>query len=582
MPRQQGLLRRGSRYFTNFKVPKDLRQAMGKEHIRLALGTSDYREASQRIAYQRARWMATFEEKRRLLAPAPAKAKRPLFTVSDADAFAFGCKNLIRREAVFRDWQEEKGRFLEPHELERVIENVGIEANALAGVGPYAPDDGRWALKRFLEQEGIDCPADSPAFAKLLPMFRRSEAEHAHRRLEQLEGRPALPFDVAFRDIAAHTAPPAASEQFTIGCLLERFTAYQRDAQRAPATLRAYGLPLRLLGEHFGESSPLAILTSERMEGFFKLLQRYPLNGEQRYKGKKINDAISAADSVGDSRRLNARTISNYFGFLTALFNYAVEKEMMSKNPLKDRYIRNTFGKRPEQQPREQFTINELNRLFSAPPFQPGHSEFKTTARFWVPLLSLFHGMREEEACQLHAANVGERDGIPFLSIAASQSDGDAKQRLKNATSKRDVPIHPAIMALGFMDFVKQRQEEGAVRLFPELKRSVRGKLSDIFCKWFKRLVLRSVGKECRATFHSFRHMFRDAAAEAGIPSDILCRLAGWNNGKTMADHYGGGSRLFRKMADAIAKIEFPGLDLSLEPEKPLIRRAKKPCRSRD
>ena len=50
MPRHQGLLRRGSRWYSNFKVPPALRDAFGKEHIRETLGTSDYREAVRKIA----------------------------------------------------------------------------------------------------------------------------------------------------------------------------------------------------------------------------------------------------------------------------------------------------------------------------------------------------------------------------------------------------------------------------------------------------------------------------------------------------------------------------------------------------
>lgn len=65
MPRQQGLLRRGGRYYCNIKVPKTLREALGKEHIREALKTSDYREACRRVVYENMRWKGFFEEEQR-------------------------------------------------------------------------------------------------------------------------------------------------------------------------------------------------------------------------------------------------------------------------------------------------------------------------------------------------------------------------------------------------------------------------------------------------------------------------------------------------------------------------------------
>ena len=49
MPKQQALMRRGARFFCNNRVPKDLRQAMGKEHGREALGTCGYREACRKV-----------------------------------------------------------------------------------------------------------------------------------------------------------------------------------------------------------------------------------------------------------------------------------------------------------------------------------------------------------------------------------------------------------------------------------------------------------------------------------------------------------------------------------------------------
>jgi hypothetical protein len=68
MPKQQGLLRRGARFYTNIKVPKDLKAAMGREHIRESLGTSDYREACRRAVYQNMRWRTVFDDERRKLA----------------------------------------------------------------------------------------------------------------------------------------------------------------------------------------------------------------------------------------------------------------------------------------------------------------------------------------------------------------------------------------------------------------------------------------------------------------------------------------------------------------------------------
>ena len=128
MPRQQGLLLRGSRWYSNFKVPLDLRAAFGKQHVRESLETSDYREAVRKIAYERARWSATFEHERQKLTAAMPKAapaeKRLLTVVSKQEAFELATRYLASREAEFRNWMDNEGRD-DPDKREAALENVG-------------------------------------------------------------------------------------------------------------------------------------------------------------------------------------------------------------------------------------------------------------------------------------------------------------------------------------------------------------------------------------------------------------------------------------------------------------------------
>ena len=136
MPRQQGLLRRGPRCYSNFKVPLDLQEALGKTHIREALGTSDHREACRKIAYERARVTALFENTRRKLRLAkesPAKTERTVLAViSKADAYAMCVRYLASREHACKKWMNDEGRFLERHERDEISSNAGWDAHYLA------------------------------------------------------------------------------------------------------------------------------------------------------------------------------------------------------------------------------------------------------------------------------------------------------------------------------------------------------------------------------------------------------------------------------------------------------------------
>jgi len=583
MRRHQGLLRRGQRWFANIKVPKDLRHVIGKEHIREALGTSDYQAAARSIVYRLAHWRAVFEDTRRKLEAesAPVRLnKRVLVSVSHAEAWTLAFQHLVKSELKFNDFWNQQGVRME--DVEKASLEEGITEDALSygdGTGVHLPADGGTALRLFLEESGIQCAETSPAFQRLKPVFRRAELEHARRCLDLFAGKPVIAREPAFREAFAHNAPSPTAPEVTLKNLVERYARFQKDAGRAPATIMAFALPCRLLREFFGSDTPLSSLTREAMEGFCRELKRYPINSAQRYPRKAVRDAVAAADAAGDGRRLNGRTIANYFERISSLFAFAVEKKMMADNPAKDRFIRDTFGKRPDKKPKAQFTVpDELNRLFRAPLYtgcvddetgylKPGPNHPRR-ARFWVPLLALFHGLRLNEACQLLTADVKERDGIQCLSIEESEDEnGQTQKRLKNRQSCREVPLHPEMTRLGFLDYVKKRLADSASpRLFPELSQGPKGGFSECFSKWFGRFVSNVLGSECEATFHSFRHMFRDAARVARLPIDVVERLAGWqgkSNASSMAAHYGGGPAYLRTLAEELAKIEYPGLNLS-------------------
>jgi integrase len=251
---------------------------------------------------------------------------------------------------------------------------------------------------------------------------------------------------------------------------------------------------------------------------------------------------------------------------------------MISHNPASGRWLRQSFHQQ-KQQTKPQFTIDELNRLFRSPLYTgcrddetgyaaPGPNHPRR-GRFWVPLLSLFHGLRCNEATQLYTEDVKERRGIHFLAIREEREDGSkCDKRLKTKQSKRDVPIHPELIRIGFLDFVADRRKDGASpRLFSELSAGKTGYFSNPFSKWFARFVETALGRSTEATFHSFRHQFRDATRAARLSVESVARLAGWESGdpnqQRQIFQYGGGDELLHMLAEDIAKVEFPALNLS-------------------
>ncbi len=104
-----------------------------------------------------------------------------------------------------------------------------------------------------------------------------------------------------------------------------------------------------------------------------------------------------------------------------------------------------------------------------------------------------------------------------------TKTEGDG-EKVKTQSSFRRVPIHRALIELGFLAFVAKAKPKG--RLFPDIEPGADGYFSYNFSKWWGRYS-RHVGFwEVKTTFHSFRHTFIDGMRNAKVPEAFYFRMA--------------------------------------------------------
>jgi integrase len=122
----------------------------------------------------------------------------------------------------------------------------------------------------------------------------------------------------------------------------------------------------------------------------------------------------------------------------------------------------------------------------------------------WLPLLCAYSGARLSEVCQLRADDVfkqGEVWCIKFDPEAGS---------LKNPNSERAIPLHPAIIESGFLQFVKAA---GSGPLFKGLTADRFGNRggngTKVIGRWVRGLGLED---ERLSPSHSWRHRFKTLA----------------------------------------------------------------------
>lgn len=130
-------------------------------------------------------------------------------------------------------------------------------------------------------------------------------------------------------------------------------------------------------------------------------------------------------------------------------------------------------------------------------------------------------------------------------------------RRGKNNESLRQVPLHPQLIDLGFLDYVEAIKASGQERLWPSLKTGGTHKTdSEVLGRWFNRYIHQKLGFPDNVVFHSFRHTFKDLCRNAHIPKDAHHQLTGHASSDT-GDRYGEGFAL-EVLHEDIKRIRLP------------------------
>jgi integrase len=209
-----------------------------------------------------------------------------------------------------------------------------------------------------------------------------------------------------------------------------------------------------------------------------------------------------------------------------------------------------------------------MQAMFSAPIYtgcvddernfaKPGPNRPRRS-RFWVPLIALFCGLRQNEICQLATADVEDLDGITVIYVRKTHP----WQKLKSKSARRYVPVHPELIRIGFLRYVSEIRSDQHVQLFPELKPDGRGYMSGIFQKRFNSFRRRVGIIDPDGVFHSLRHSWRDALREARITEEFAQILGGWK-GVGQDKDYGSVGFSPKSRYQDLERVKFEGLDLS-------------------
>lgn len=264
----------------------------------------------------------------------------------------------------------------------------------------------------------------------------------------------------------------------------------------------------------------------------------------------------------------NINVIIPFFG---TLFNYAVDNDLIPANPAK---LKKLPEKKRAKDKRREFNKEELKALFSGPVHIDGARPIGGggEASYWLPLLALYTGARQTELGQLWTDDVyeesylDEEDNEHSAWVMRFVENEERGQRVKTEGSERRVPIHPDLIALGFLKVVASAKSRGPARIFHKINPTAEGELMGNWSKWFSRYLRKARGvTDERVVFHSFRHSFKHYAREVKVPTEVSNEITGHETGD-VAEQYGGLEYPLRPLVEGMALYRVPGFTLPPPP----------------
>jgi integrase len=488
------LQKRDGRYYFRRRVPLDLVPILGKTEISKALGTSNRAEA---VRLCRAESLLTDQLFASARSPQPDPVSARITAITSASSPFPGREAEEAHdeaEAVYSSDDRDDDAAQHEEAVQRT-EAVVREAHRRAGVP--LPEKAPTLYEKYLAQQ------DAAPNAQL----------------------------AAQQAIAKAAQPTSAKSDLYLPALIDAW-AKERTPQQ-----RTIGIACKVAGR------------------FRKLVGLVPVPAIER------SHVVAFKDTLLKSGQTPANT-DKQLTILSMLLNYATMQGHVPSNAAKGIKV---GERRNAKAARIPFDLPALKLIFGSTIYTSGERPGAGAgeASYWLPLLALYTGARVEELAQLAPSDVQEAaytdaSGAAHAAWVIRVSDEGEGQELKTASSRRRIPIHSDLIALGFVKYAASMKSS---RLFPDLKPDVTGTESGNWVKWFSKHK-RALGiTDGRMVFHSFRHLFKHTLRELHVTEEVNDALTG-HSSASVGRRYGATLYPLAPLVDAMGRFRIHGLTI--------------------
>lgn len=524
------------RYVVRVTVPVELRDIIGKRELVEPLGGD--KKAAERAAHGViARFHAQIDDARERLA-----TMQP--TISTAAKAHFRAE--LETDDLERQHNERTAiglrQITQPRRatLLRLVaagQIVGEEAESLVG---YAAD-------------ALAAKGATPAIPR--GEFLKTLAEVQLEAMTQFEARDKGMMIAPEPKLAVLTEPdpePATPAQAATGkgaTLSDVLTAFHRERTAggrtlAEKTMAEHKVAVRMFDEFMCGSVPVRSITRANMLAYKQALLETPNRYTLRFPGLTLPQAIKAnAKRDQPFPTLDPQTINmKWLSHISTILKWAANNGYIEVSPSQG--VRVDTGNGYREPSRAPFSHDDLKAIFGSPLYLET-PRTKWATKQWALLLALYSGARSSsEIARIKLEDIYEEQGIKVIHLSEAS---------KNLRSKRIVPVHAALIGLGFMAHVEKLRRKGAERLFPDWEPE------DAINRWFLRTYRAEVGiNDSRKVFHSFRHTLKTALARHGVNRDVSDLITGHKDQSVGGIYIGDQAvTMVQAMRDGLNRVTF-------------------------
>ena len=306
---------------------------------------------------------------------------------------------------------------------------------------------------------------------------------------------------------------------------------------------------------------PVSLLSKDSIRKYIKTQIKLPINRRKnpRYRDLSVDEIMKLKD-VKPQSRVN---VNKCLTRLTTFMRFGVSQGYIKENYIDGMKI--PIPKTEERKKREPFSPEDLVKILNPQTYLGWTIDFGLKTKsdkpnvvkyqnpfYWSFLIGIFSGMRTNETSQLRIEDIVKKENVWMISI-----DETGGKRVKTTSSIRKVPVHPTLISLGFIDYVKIIKSKGFDRVFPELTKQRDG-YSQKISQHYNEKFLPSIGiweKQVKVLY-STRHTFINRCYNKGVDRDILKSIVGHEPDFTM-DVYGGNPFTPKQLYKEISKVSY-------------------------